>query len=121
MTMLVNSESTCAQFTANDGCQIRELLHPKNDGIELPFSLAVAEVEIGKCTYRHRLRQLEVYYILAGSGVMHIGEEQRSVKEGDAILVPQNEIQWIENVGAQQLKFAAIVAPPWREADDERI
>jgi mannose-6-phosphate isomerase-like protein (cupin superfamily) len=119
--MLVNSESTCAQFTANDGCQIRELLHPKNDNIDLPFSLAVAEVEVGKCTYRHRLRQLEVYYIVAGTGIMHIGTEQHSVKPGDAVLVPANQTQWIENVGAQALKFAAIVAPAWCAEDDERL
>ncbi len=119
--MLVNSESTCVPFTANDGCQIRELLHPKNEEVDLPFSLAVAEVEVGKSTYRHRLKQLEVYYIVAGTGEMHVGEEQRSVETGDVVVVPQSRVQWIENTGSQSLKFVAIVTPAWRAEDDERL
>ena len=39
--MLIKREHACAQFTANDGCRIRELLHPKNDDIAAGFSLAV--------------------------------------------------------------------------------
>lgn len=119
--MLIKSESDCRQFVANDGCRIRELLHPKNDPIELGFSLAIAEVEPGASTYRHRLGQAEVYYIVAGSGVVHIGGEERAVSRGDAVLIPPNHVQWIQNSSAETLKFAAIVAPPWRSEDDERL
>ena len=56
--MLIKSESLCPQFVANDGCKVRELMHPKNDGIDLAFSLAIAEVEPGHRTFRHRLSHL---------------------------------------------------------------
>jgi len=119
--MLVNSESLCPQFVANDGCSIRELLHPKNDAIEIPFSLAVAEVAPGGRTYRHRLAQVEVYYIVAGSGTVHIGDEERLICIGDAVLIPSNQVQWIQNTGREMLKFVVVVAPPWRSEDDERL
>ena len=119
--MLITSESQCPQFVANDGCQIRELLHPDNDPVELAFSLAIAEVAPGSRTHRHRLAQAEVYYVVAGSGVMHINDEARTVCVGDAVFIPPNEVQWIHNTGLDTLKFAAIVTPPWSRDDDERL
>lgn len=119
--MLIKSESQCRQFMANDGCRIRELLHPENDGVDLGFSLAIAEVKPGGRTCRHRLRQAEVYYIVAGSGVVHIGDEERAVAIGDAVFIPPNQVQWIRNPNSETLRFAAIVTPPWRGEDDERL
>jgi mannose-6-phosphate isomerase-like protein (cupin superfamily) len=119
--MLIKAESRCRRFVANDGCKIRELLHPKNDDIDLGFSLAIAEVEPGATTYRHRLRQAEVYYLIEGEGVVHVGDEEQAVAVGDAVFIPPNCAQWISNSGSETLKFAAIVAPPWRREDDERL
>jgi mannose-6-phosphate isomerase-like protein (cupin superfamily) len=119
--MLIKRELACAQFTANDGCRIRELLHPKNDDIAAGFSLAVAEVAVGGRTYRHRLQQLEAYFILAGVGNACVGGECEPVSRGDVVVIPAGDEQWIENTGTETLKFAAIVAPPWRAEDDERL
>ena len=119
--MLIKSESQCRPFMANDGCKLRELLHPDNDGVALGFSLAIAEVAPGGRTYAHRLRHAEVYYIVAGAGIVHIGDEERAVGVGDAIFIPPNRVQWIENSNSETLKFAAMVAPPWRAEDDERL
>ncbi|HCU90890.1 MAG TPA: cupin domain-containing protein [Gammaproteobacteria bacterium] len=119
--MLIKSESRCPQFVANDGCKVRELMHPKNDGIDLAFSLAIAEVEPGNRTFRHRLSQTEVYYIVSGTGVVHIGNEQQRVTSGDAVLIGSSQVQWIENIGFDTLKFAALVSPPWRPESDENL
>ncbi len=119
--MFVKKISDCEEFIANDGCQIRELMHPENDPVELPYSIAIASVEVGKQTYKHRLKQTEVYYILDGQGHMHVGDESQDVTAGDGILIPAQAVQWIENTGDRPLKLAAIVSPPWCEADDERL
>ncbi|MEM7541513.1 MAG: cupin domain-containing protein [Pseudomonadota bacterium] len=119
--MLVKSMSTCQPFEAVDGCLIRELLHPKNDAIAEDFSLAFAEVSPGHATYQHRLEQVEVYYVLAGQGLMHIDDEAKTVKPGDAIYIPSQAVQWIENKGSEALKFLAIVAPPWSLQGDTRL
>ena len=119
--MLTKRQADCAEFIANDGCRIREVLHPKNDAVELPYSLALATVDPGKASYRHRLNQSEVYYLLEGSGLMHVDGEIRPVCAGDVIYIPPDAEQWIENSGVQPLVFAAIVSPPWKAEDDLRL
>ena len=100
---------------------MRELIHPGNDPVELPFSIAIASVEVGKQTYKHRLKATEIYYILAGKGHMHIDDESQEVAVGDGIVIPARSVQCIENTGNQPLRFAAIVSPPWRAVMDERM
>lgn len=119
--MLTKSLSTCPSIIANDGCRVFELLHPFRDGFELPYSFAIAEVLPHEHSYRHRLRQIEVYYILAGHGLMHIDDETRELTVGDAVVIPAGSVQWIENLGAETLRFVALVSPPWRSEDDFRL
>ena len=118
--MFVKNINDCSEFTANDGCQIREWLHPKNDPIALPYSVAMATVDIGKESYKHKLEQTEVYIIFSGEGVMHIDDEAEDVNAGEAIYVPANAVQWIENTGDEELCFIAIVNPPWSDDGDTR-
>ena len=119
--MLIKHEKDCQEIIANDGCRLRELLHPERDPAGISYSLAVAYVEPGRSTYRHALRQSEVYYIMHGIGRMHLGSEMREVQAGDAIYIPAEQTQWIENIGENNLVFAAIVSPPWRAEDDVRL
>jgi len=119
--VFVKNISECPEFTANDGCLIREWIHPKNDAVDVPYSVAMATVEIGKQSYEHKLDQTEVYIIFSGDGVMHIDDEEENVHAGEAVLVPAGAIQWIENCGDEELCFIAIVNPPWSEEGDTRI
>jgi len=119
--VFVKKLKDCEAFTAIDGCRIRELLHPDNDPVVLDYSIAIASLEAGESTFKHRLLHSEVYFILAGQGRMHIGDEDRLVDAGDVIYIPPRSIQWIENTGRNELQFAAIVSPPWRAADDELL
>lgn len=119
--MLIKHTADCNEFTANDGCGIREVLHPRNDGIDMPLSLAVARVAPGKQSYAHYLEQVEVYYILEGRGLMHIDDETAEVGPGDAVYIPARASQWIENLGDDELVFVAACVPPWSEAGDVRL
>ena len=119
--MFVKKNSECDAFVANDGCSIRELLHPKNDAIELPYSLALATVDAGSKSYQHKLEQIEVYHILQGHGRMFIENEDNEVGAGDVIVIHAEAIQWIENIGSEPLVFTAIVNPPWTEDGDVRL
>lgn len=119
--MLIRRMTTCAEIVANDGCRLRELLHPGKDGSGIPYSLALAWVEPGKATFPHRLTaETEVYLILAGSGRMHIGDESADLQTGDAVVIPRGARQWIECTGRESLQFAALVSPPWRADHDVR-
>ena len=110
----------CEEIIANDGCRLKELLHPKNDLLDLPYSFSVATVEPGKSTYRHTLKQSEVYFILEGQGRLHAGSEITDLVKGGSALVLANQEQWLKNTGDSDLEFIVIVSPPWREEDDVR-
>jgi mannose-6-phosphate isomerase-like protein (cupin superfamily) len=119
--VFVKNISECSEFTANDGCQIKEWLHPKNDPVELSYSVAMATVDVGQKSYKHKLEQAEVYLITAGKGLMHIDDEEREVYAGDAIYIEPLRTQWIENIAEEVLCFIAIVNPPWSNVGDIRI
>jgi len=119
--VFVKNLNQCVPFTANDGCLIKEWLHPANDPAAVPYSIAEARVEPGKSSYKHRLKQTEIYLIQHGQGNMHINEEKREVVMGDVVLIPANSTQWIENTGPGELIFLAIVSPPWQTTDDIRL
>ena len=119
--MLIRGMKSCAEIVANDGCRLRELLHPGKDGSGIPYSLALAWVEPGLATFPHRLTgETEVYLILAGSGRMHIGDESADLQAGDAVVIPPGARQWIECTSPGGLQFAALVSPPWRADHDVR-
>ncbi len=118
--MLVRRLTNCPEITAGDNTRLRELLHPER---HYPFSgrysLAHAVVAPGKTSVRHRLKTDEVYYILQGTGEMHVDRETAIVSAGDAIDIPPGSEQWIENTGDADLAFLCIVDPAWRETDEE--
>ena len=111
--MFLKKLNECHEFTANDGCKIRELLHPHNDPVDPGYSIAFARVTYGGRTIKHKLKQSEVYYILSGPACMHIDD--------DVVFVPANAAQWIENKSNMDLEFLAIVCPPWQKQDDIRL
>lgn len=116
--MLVQKLKGCAEFLAGDGTQLRELLHPDKQPIELRYSLAHATVQIGQTSVLHSLKTSEVYYILSGTGKMHIDDEKQLVEAGDAIYIPPNAKQYIYNSGREPLVFICIVDPAWRKEDE---
>ncbi len=73
----------------------------------------------GRQVYLHRLRTSEVYYILAGEGLMHINDETAPVGPGQAIYIPPHAVQCLYNPGSVDLSFFCIVDPAWRQEDEE--
>jgi mannose-6-phosphate isomerase-like protein (cupin superfamily) len=117
--MFLKRLKDCREFTAGDGSILRELLHPEKADLQIHYSLAYAKVAKGQKTKPHKLKSTEVYYITAGSGLMHIDEKAFEVAPDSAIYIPPGARQYIENTGNSDLKFLCIVDPAWREEDEE--
>ena len=119
--MRIKNLAECELIIANDLTQLRELYNPLVDGWPVGYSLAHAVVPAGQRSIRHHLvGSSEVYYILEGRGRMHIDDEQREVGPGDAILIPDGAVQFLENTGDIPMVFLAIVEPAWRPEIDVR-
>jgi mannose-6-phosphate isomerase-like protein (cupin superfamily) len=108
----------CQEFMAGDNTKLRELLHPDKADLKLRYSLAQAILPPGCTSLRHSLKTTEVYYILQGQGVMHINDETAHVSPGQAIYIPPQAVQYIENTGGVDLEFLCIVDPAWRKEDE---
>lgn len=122
--MIIRDLRASPVFDARDGTHLCELLHPSHfsGAVGCRFSLAHAYLEPGETSHPHRLaRSHEVYYILEGTGTMHIGDEAEEVRAGQAVYIPAGAVQYISNTGDGRLIFLAIVDPMWTEQDDERV
>jgi len=89
---------------------------------DLACSVAHAIVPAGEATLPHRLRTVhELYYVLSGTGRMHIGGQSRTIRAGQVVQVPPKAIRFIENCGPSDLVVLCIVTPPWRADDGELV
>lgn len=102
-------------FKAGDNTSLREVLHPKNLPINLPYSLAYAFLEPDETSLLHSLKETEVYFIISGNGIIKIGAEESEFAKGDCLLVPPDTPQSIINTGRERLEFICIVSPSWTE------
>lgn len=104
-------------FTTKDGSEIRELLAHRNSSI-CNQSLAEARLPVAARTVAHyHPKTEEIYYILAGTGRMQIGEDIRAVGPGDAIAIPPGSPHQITNIASQELRFLCCCAPAYEHDD----
>jgi mannose-6-phosphate isomerase-like protein (cupin superfamily) len=104
---------------AGDASWLRELLRPSGVTPDIRYSLAHAEVPPGERTLPHRLKAAEVYYVLEGRGLMHVGDETAGIGAGDAVYIPPGAIQSVENAGPGRLAFLCLVDPAWTPDGEE--
>lgn len=108
-------------FRASDGTWLREVYHPANDPVSLPYSLAHASLQEGEQSLPHVLDQDELYIIVAGEGEFRLDDEQFEVKAGDHLLVSGGVVQSLKNTGGVPLVFYCLVSPPWRAESDRLV
>jgi len=118
--LLVRKLNSCQPITAGDNTRLIELLHPDRDySFSGRYSLAHAVLPVGRASLKHRLINDEVYYILEGLGKMHVDREVVEVEAGDAVDIPPDSVQWLENTGEKDLVFLCIVDPAWKIENEE--
>ncbi|WP_245926417.1 cupin domain-containing protein [Methanospirillum lacunae] len=73
---------------------------------DIAYSVAHARIASGQETLPHTLlRSSEVYYILQGTGLMHIGAEEKLVSAGQLVYIPPGSVQFIKIPGMMNLHF----------------
>ncbi|MFA5416573.1 MAG: cupin domain-containing protein [Methanoregula sp.] len=121
--MIIRDITRCPYKRVIDHSVLCELLHPSKVAAAeaVGCSIAHAIVPVGESTLPHALRRsTELYYILEGTGEMHIGDEAEPVLPGQMVLIPPEKSQYIVNTGIKPLVILCIVSPPW-QADDEYL
>jgi len=120
--MLIRDIADYSHERVIDRSLLVELLHPDTVGgaaAGLGCSVAHAIVPAGEATLPHVLNQsAELYYLLEGTGEMHIGAEQAQLRAGQLVLIPPGVRQFIRNTGPGSLVFLCIVVPKWKAEDE---
>jgi mannose-6-phosphate isomerase-like protein (cupin superfamily) len=99
-------------FVTKDGSTIRELHHTAAQ------SLAEATLEPDQATERHYHRATEeIYFVLKGSGQMEVDGDTRTVRPGDAILIPPGAWHTLDNNGSSELRILCCCSPPYSHDD----
>ncbi len=106
------------EFIAGDGSILRELYNPHKSPLTISHSLAHAKVLPKSKTMPHALSTTEVYVMQSGNGLMHIDNDAFEVSANDAIIIPPNSVQFIENNSEEDLTFFCIVEPAWKPEDE---
>ena len=52
----------------------------------------------------------QIWVILSGVGMARVGDEEREVREGDAVYLPPRVLHTMKNTGTYPLRFLAIGA-----------
>lgn len=118
--MIKKTIAEVPSFTAGDDTLIREVLHPKNEGVPMSYSLAHAELAPGKASLPHRLLdRSEVYIILEGEGTAYVDAQPAPLKTGDVLFIPAGAEQYLENTGNDTVRFLCIVDPAWSKDTEE--
>lgn len=55
--------------------------------------------------------QDKFYFVLAGSGLFTVGEEQKNCSVGELILAPAGIVHGVENQSGELLTFLTVIAP----------
>ena len=116
MSLRKNSQIDTIQ--GNEGTKIKQYFHPHNTLNGISYSLAQFTLESGKKSKLHKMSSSEIFYILDGTGILHINDETHHLNKDDSAYVPPNARQFIENSGKGDLRFLCIVEPAWRAEDE---
>jgi mannose-6-phosphate isomerase-like protein (cupin superfamily) len=115
---LVKHDSECVEFLAGDHTYLQELIHPKNDGLPINYSLARATLMPGESSLLHELESSELLYILKGKGTACIGDQKIPMEKGSLVMIPAATKQYITNNGNENLVFLCIVEPFWKKESE---
>ena len=105
-------------FSGYEGTQIRQIFTPDNTNNVIRYSIAHCTINPGNSSKPHTMKTSEIFYILQGSGTMHVGTEQKEITKNETIFVPPMSKQFIENNGEIDLIALCIVDPAWKQEDE---
>jgi quercetin dioxygenase-like cupin family protein len=89
------------------GCRVRWLI---GEGDKAPtFAMREFEVSPGGHTPRHFHDYEHEVYVLAGSGTIVDGDNERPLTAGDVVFVAPNDVHQFRNTGREPMRFLCLI------------
>lgn len=109
--MIIRSINTIPNTPAYNGTVAQWRLFKEGELLSTIIGINANVIDPGTSSEPHKHENSEhVYFILGGIGVARVGDEEREVREGDAIHMPPRLLHSLRNTGTYPLRFLAIVA-----------
>lgn len=89
------------------GCRVRWLIGERDKAPN--FSMREFEVAPGGYTPQHFHDYEHEVFVLAGSGVVLDGDQERPLKQGDVIFVAPNDVHQFRNMGSETMRFLCLI------------
>ena len=103
-------EQNPVQMDGASGAKMRMLIGPKENAGN--FHMRHFEVEPGGYTPHHNHDYEHEIIVLRGAGLAKSEGGDRTIKAGDAIWVPPNEMHQFQNTGDTPLEFICLIPAP---------
>ena len=110
------NKSGAPALTRDDGL-ISHRLHSQHEVAETDLTITWVDVEPGARQVRHEHDPEQVYVILSGTGVMTVGDDERTVAAGDLVHIPANTEHGLENTGDRTLEYVSAATPAFPAAE----
>lgn len=114
--LIVNLEDAAVIETPH-GSQLRPLIDRTTTRVS-QCSLAEETLPPGSTVPRHYHEVIEeIYFIVSGTGRMKLGDEERTVRAGDAIYIPRLTPHELTNSGSQPMRIMLVCGPAYLHED----
>jgi mannose-6-phosphate isomerase-like protein (cupin superfamily) len=107
--MFIRSKAMVAQRERSG--LISHFLLGRGDGVEDALAVTWVDVQPQAFQQVHHHPEVQVYVIVAGIGIMQVGDEKQPVNAGDLIFIPSNQPHGIENTGTTILSYVSAATP----------
>lgn len=101
---MIITNRTNTRFGKYDGFSTNLLIGELNSGSS-GISVQITDVDPDEMQFLHSHIQEQCYYIISGTGLMIIDDQNKEVKEGDTVFIPSNSTHGIKNIGNNKLTY----------------
>ena len=116
--MIVINRQRADVIKTRHGSEIRPLVDRTTSAIT-QCSLAEEVLPPGHTVTPHHHREIEeIYYIVAGRGLMTVGSQQQEVAAGDAVYVPRGHRHTLTNTGTEPIRLLLVCGPAFYYEDE---
>lgn len=108
----VTSRDEARALSRGDGV-VSHILHGDRDSVPDDTDLTVTwvTVDAGAAQVPHSHEPEQVYVVVAGTGRMLLGDEERDVEAGDLVHVPSGTRHGIANTGDEPIEYVSAATP----------
>jgi mannose-6-phosphate isomerase-like protein (cupin superfamily) len=93
---------------------IYEMIGPGNSSAKLMDCVLVEIAPGGRSRPHRHIAGEEIYFVVAGTGVLHLGSQMRAVCPGYVAFIPPGIRHVIENNSSTPLQLFVVNAPPYQ-------